>query len=764
MDQLLDTLLTFLFKYPPHLFQRGELALAPALPPSVLIPYALAAALVLGAAVRGIRTSSPRRDRLILGALRMTALAILIACLLRPVLVLSSAVPQRNVLGILLDDSRSMQLADVPGSTRLAAMRSAFGDSARLTRELGDRFVLRYFRFGADAGPVGTPAALRGTAARTDLAAALDAAREELAGVPVAGVILITDGADNAGSDLTAPLLALKARRIPVYPVGVGQERFARDAGIERVTVPSSALGGAGVVSEVAIRVRGLAGQELALSVEDEGRMIAQRTVKISGREDVARAQLRLPPLAAGWHRLAFKIRPVAGEVVTENNEYRTVVGIRAGPEKVLYVEGEPRPELAFLRRALAGDSVVQLVSLLRSAKGKFLRLGVDDSLELVEGFPTRREDLFRYRALILGSIEASFFTGDQLRMLADFVGRRGGGLIALGGRGALAEGGYTGTPLAEVLPVTLGRSSVTEEMEPPVAELAVRLTQAGRMHAALQLGATEDASGKWDSLPPLTSVNLLGSLKPGATTLLTGRPTQGASQPVLAIHRYGRGSAALVGVQDTWLWRMHASMPVDDRTHETFWRQLVRWALDGVPERLEITASPARIGPGEPVTLQARLADEAYLDANDGAVVARVSTPTGRSVEVPLAWTMRGDGAYEGRFVAEEQGVYRIEAEARRGTTLTRAPGAALLVDEYGADVERPELRTPLLRRIAEETGGRYYPLAEADGLAQDVGFTESGVTVKESRDLWDMPIVFLALVALLGTEWVYRRRRGLA
>jgi hypothetical protein len=122
----------------------------------------------------------------------------------------------------------------------------------------------------------------------------------------------------------------------------------------------------------------------------------------------------------------------------------------------------------------------------------------------------------------------------------------------------------------------------------------------------------------------------------------------------------------------------------------------------------------------------------------------------------------MRGDGGYEGRFVAEEAGMYRLEARAVLGTDSVGA-SASLLVDDSGADVEQAELRAPLLRRIAGETGGRYYPLAEAGRLADDVLYTESGVTVRESRDLWDMPFLFLALVGLLGADWAYRRRRGL-
>src|SRR3970282_214325 len=97
--------------------------------------------------------------------------------------------------------------------------------------------------------------------------------------------------------------------------------------------LPASALCGAGLRGEIAIRVRGLAGQQLQLSAEAEGRVIAQRTVDISGREDGPCVRLPLPPLPAGSHRLAFRIRPVPDEVVTENNEYRAVLQIRPGPE-----------------------------------------------------------------------------------------------------------------------------------------------------------------------------------------------------------------------------------------------------------------------------------------------------------------------------------------------------------------------------------------------------------------------------------------------
>lgn len=463
-------------------------------------------------------------------------------------------------------------------------------------------------------------------------------------------------------------------------------------------------------------------------------------------------------------HRVAVKVSELPRETVAQNNEAQGVVQVRGGPHRILYIEGEPRPELAFMRRALSGDSAVELVTLLRSAERKFLRLGVRDSLELAGGFPTTREELFRFRGIILGSIEAAFFTADQLRMLGDFVSQRGGGLLALGGRNAFAEGGFRGTPVAEVLPIALDRATLGDDA--PATEHRLRPTVAGRTQSFLRLGASDTASAqRWDSLPPLTVVNGLGSLRPGATALLTGRREGSIDDvPLLASQRFGRGTAYVFGVQDAWLWRMHVDMPVDDRTLETFWRQLMRTVSEESSDRLEVAAVPAIAAPGEPMTLRARLADEQFADVNDAAVEVTVQAPDGQVRTVPLEWTLGRDGVYEGQFVPEVAGLHTLNAEARRGRDTTRAVESALLADDTAADVEQAELRTPFLRRIAEQTGARYYPLAEAGRLAEDVMYTEAGVTMRESLDLWDMPLLFLLLTALLGAEWARRRARGLA
>lgn len=760
---MLDALSTLLFKYPPRMFERGEMVVAPVLPALVIATFALIAVLIVGYAYGRVRTLRPA-DRMVLGTLRALALLVVLGCLLRPGLVVASAVPQRNVFAVLVDDSRSMRIRDVDGASRASAVERVFADSSALVQKLGERFALRRFRFAARAEPLASVGGLQATGTRSDLARAMDDVREELAGMPLAGVVLVSDGADNGTTKYDDALLALRARRVPVYTVGVGEESFARDLAIDRVVAPRRALAGAAMLVEADLRTRGLGNETATVTIEADGRVIATETVRAPERGDVVHLRVRVPTLAPGVYRLAVRARPLANEIVTENNAWQASLEVRAGPDRILYIEGEPRPEFAFIRRAVASDSGVQIVGLMRSAERKFLRLGVRDSLELLTGFPTTREELFAYRGIIMGSIEASFFTADQLRMIADFVSQRGGGLLALGGRASLSEGGFAGTPVGDVLPLALSRAEVN--VDGPATAVAVRPTRAGQTHPALQLRPSLNASiARWDSMPRVTMVNQIGALRAGATTLLSGRIEGGRSDvPVLAFQRYGRGTTAVLGVQDTWFWRMDASVGVDDDSHHTFWRQLARWLVDGAAERLEITASPARVAPGEPVTLRAHVANAYYADVNDATVNVSVRSPDGRTTAVPLEWSLREDGSYSGSFIPPDSGRYELAGEARFGRDSVETSSATLLVDDQGADLSQAERRTPLLRRIADETGGRYYDLDGVGTLADDAVITDAGVTVREAKDLWDMPVVFLTLALLLGAEWGYRRWRGLA
>jgi uncharacterized membrane protein len=542
----------------------------------------------------------------------------------------------------------------------------------------------------------------------------------------------------------------------------VGRETLDKDIQIGRVNTPRTALKGTTLLVDVVIAQRGFDGQAITLDVEDEGRLVSTQPVTLPAGGAPATVPVRITVEEEGPRVLRFRVPALPGELVADNNHREALIDVRDRREKILYFEGEPRFELKFIRRAVTEDENVEVVALQRTADNKFLRLGVDSPDELVSGFPKTREELFAYRGLVLGSIEAGAFTGDQLRMIAEFVDRRGGGLLALGGPRAFSEGGYGGTAVADTLPVVLDASLRDKDGE--LVRLNVRPTRAGAASAVTQVAPTEAASmERWNTMPVVTAVNRLAAIKPGATVLLSGADGARRDYPVLVFQRYGRGKAFAFSPQDSWVWQMHATMAVDDMTHENFWRQLLRWVVDEVPDQVEIRMTSDRVEPGSAVAFSASVSDKAFLELNDASVTATVSGPDGRTTDVPMAWSGEKAGEYEGTFAAAAPGWYEVQTVATRaGAEVGRAVAhvrAAAGEQEYFDAT----LRAGTLRRIAEETGGRYYAAGGLDTLADDLRYTGRGVTTVEEHDLWHMPIVLMLIVGLLSAEWGYRRVVGL-
>jgi uncharacterized membrane protein len=467
-----------------------------------------------------------------------------------------------------------------------------------------------------------------------------------------------------------------------------------------------------------------------------------------------------------------FRIPHQANEEVTQNNQRDMLIDVYNRHERIFFLDGEPRPEPKYLWLATEEDENVRIAWVQRTAEAtvnapnKYYRRGMTSAEELQDGFPASREELFRFRAIILGSLEASALSPEQQRMLEDFVDIRGGSLLVLGGLRSFSEGGWAGTPLSDALPVALDAAR-SRPLAPPL-ELVVRPTRAGQSHPAAQItDQAEAAAAKWKEMPPLTAVNAVpvGDLKPGANALLTGVDQNGREQVVLAYQRYGRGKTLVLPVQDTWMWRMHANMAVEDMTHHNFWRRLTRWLVDGVPDRVMVSATPDRVQRGEPITITADVVDPEYRGVNDGRITAHATGPSGRVDDVPLEWTVENDGEYRGRFTPTEDGVYRIAVDGISQSGLDVGRGTvSLRVAPSDAEYFDAGMRAPLLGRLAEETGGRFFRAADTAGLPDAISYSGRGVTVVEERELWDMPIVLVLLLGLMGGEWLYRRSRGLA
>ena len=359
-----DSLFELLFKYPARTFASGTLRFAPS-----WIFLAVAAVLLL-AVLPGLwrywrQSAQSRRSggaRLLVAA-RVLLLLLIVFCLARPMLFLRTVAPQQSFVGVLVDDSRSMTIGDAPDVARGAATLDLLGaDGGDLLGVLGQRFKVRLFSFSDDLRRVSSPAELRFQGDSSRLGAALIRGADELDAVPLAGLVVLTDGADNSGEALESSILELKSRGVPVYPIGLGRERFDRDVQVSRVEAPPRVLRGSTLQVEVTLEQTGYAGEVVDLEVMDDGRIVSSEKVKFPATGEAVVTRVSFKADAAGARQFQFRTAPQRDEAVAENNQRRALIQVDDRVEKILYFEGEPRFELKFMRRAVAADKNLQLV------------------------------------------------------------------------------------------------------------------------------------------------------------------------------------------------------------------------------------------------------------------------------------------------------------------------------------------------------------------------------------------------------------------
>lgn len=768
----MEQVVSFLFKYRPSLFTKSQFGFGAR--PSVFLILALLTALAVLVyflyARPGLRLSPGWRASLI--AIRCALIVLIFVCLMRPVIVVPSVVPQSTYVAVLMDDSSSMKLTDEQGAARLEALKRVMSPGSDFYRQLADRFKVRAFKFAARAERVADAGELTASGDRTNLAAALDQGVRDTAGLPLSAVVVMTDGAINVEGDQTAGIEStinnLRARGLPVFTVGVGQPLLEGDVEMVRATAPRRVLRGSTVTAEMLIHASGDRGAVKIDLTEDNHLLRSQEVAVQSNATTVARVSFI--PSSPGLHRYTFTAQPSPDEPVVENNSQEMLIEVEDTHPKVLYIEGEPRWEYGKLRAAMSEEKNVVLTSVVRSADGKFYRQGVESGDELATGFPKSEEELFKYHAIILGSIEATFFTFDQLKAIEQFVSRRGGTLVMLGGSKSFNAGGYANTPVADLLPVYLSGNAQPAETQTFKAAPSDR----GKDHPAARLAEQADANQKaWEQMPALTLPDVIRDLKPGATVILEARDARDRSRtaPLLVEQRYGRGRTLALLASDTWRWRM--MMESSNHSYETFWRNHLRYLVESVRNRVEAAPERSFNGMGEPVRLRVEVADERFININDARVTARVTSPAGRVIDVDLKPAVEGGfEGYAGVVVPDEQGLYKVEVTARRGQAQGGGNQAAVVGSAETSFLAGPldrEARSAaqnleLLKRIASDTGGQYYTMNRLSNLLEDITHAEGAGAVRETKDLWDMPINFMLLIGLAAGEWFIRKRKGLA
>jgi uncharacterized membrane protein len=734
---------------------------------AVSLPWWIAVA--IAAAIAGVAVYSyrvplaglPRFGRAVLVGLRALTLGAVVAFLCRPFILQQPTASGTTIIPVLVDASRSMRVRDVDGRSRIEAAAALAND---LLPSLSSHGTPEIYSVGHTV----VRASVEDLAAdrrSSDLAGALATVRERMRGRRVPGVILLSDGADTGRE----PATSAPGDGPPVFTVGFGSAR-ATDREVLGLTAGDPQLDQASVDLRVTAISHGFGRAPYELRVLADGRIIDSRRVvpQVDGSpiEEVftVSPDLRNPTV------YSVEIVPQEDEAVVENNKRSLVVSPAGRKRRILILAGGPAYEHSFMTRALSRDSGLELDFVVRKGQNEegrdtfMIQAGSGRASMLTAGFPATKAALHAYDGLLLANIEGDVFTRAQLGMVADFVAERGGGLLVMGGR-SFAGRGLLGTPLEDVLPVELNdrRGGLTsDEIGSAVAGAhnTVALTREGVGHPVMRIGPPADIGTLWSGLPALAGSALVGGPRPGASVLAVVVAPGGRMYPLVAVQRYGRGRSMIFAGEGSWRWRM--MVPSTDRRYELFWRQAARWLSVTAPDPVTVIV-PAAVEPGDSFALQVDARTPAFEPASRATLDAVLTTPRG---EV-RALTFRSDASVDGRFTTalavEQPGLHRLRVEAKQDGTFLGAADRWFLVGGADREFHEPRLNEGFLRRIAEQSGGRYVAASDAGRISAWLRDSVPQNREQQRRDLWHNPWAFAFVIALLASEWTLRRRWGL-
>ncbi len=616
----------------------------------------LAALLLAVALVWWSYRRAPIKRRGLCAGLKMAGLALLALCLLEPQWSQERVRPGANLMVLLADNSRSLQVTDDGAAeTRADQLRKVLDPSLSTWQTtLGDAFDLRRYQFDQRLQPVENFTSLTFEGPASAMGSALEMTSARFQGRPLAGIVLLTDG--NA-TDLTS-LPADLSGWPPVYPVVIGGRGPARDLAVRKVSVTQTAFEDAPVTVDAEVGTTGISGSSMTARITDaSGKVVEEQTrpVPANSAGSAFRFQIKTAPPGVSFYQFSVRDAAESGtstrEATLANNQRVVVVDRAQGPYRILYVSGRPNWEYKFLNRALDDDDQVQLTGLIRVAKREpkfsflgragessnpifrgtddqakgevaaydqpvLIRLNPLDEQELRSGFPVLPEELFAYHAVLLDDVESAFFTPAQASLLQRFVSERGGGFLMLGGMESFAEGGYARTPIGDMLPVNLDRASTA----PAPGPLTFDLDREGWLQAWARLRENEtDERARLSGMPPLLVLNRVRGVKAGAGVIATANDASGNKAPALAVQRFGRGRSAALMLGDLWRWGMRSPEARVDL--EKSWRQLVRWLVADVPGRVALAVEPKPADPNGVMELQVRVSDAKFLPVENATV-----------------------------------------------------------------------------------------------------------------------------------------------
>lgn len=743
------------------------------------------------------RPKGPIRYAII--ALRLLALAGVAACLLDPQWVQRIQHQQPARLAVLLDTSRSMSVRDT-GSDRLTSAKVWLRD--KVVSQAPPNVSFAYFSFDQNcqllaagkrdfstpvdtASPTGKVTALAGALDQVLLAAATD---------PLMGVVLCSDGIENAGQDPLAVARLYRRKGVPIYAATFGTTNRPRDIVVEDVQVKKAILNEAQSRVRVTIASAGFEGQTVPVQLKFRNEVIAQTDLTL--RDGLQRVELEFAPHIKGYHVFEAGVPIQPDEWLASNNRRPFGLEVIDPSIRVLYMEGTPtqarQPEWKYLKDALESDSNIKCKVLFRwqgSEESSLYTVDVDPETgdraypvqHPTQGYPRTLAGLLEYDVVINSDIIKESFSAQQLLYTAKLVEEYGGGFIMIGGKKAFGAGGYHRTVLDKFIPVAM-----ENDLDTKYQAFRLSVLPSAWNHPLIAFGTTrQETMDIWSrKFPVLYGYNRVGRAKPGAFVLAVDPSEQTAygARIILAAQELGKGRTMAFTSDTTRSWgkdfetkwgeRLNAygalsEMNCDDRYFRRFWINAIRWLAAGKvgstnrPVSLELAQTVCH--PDGPVAASIAVVGQDQQIIGQADVAIMVSGATNR------IFSAKYDAAaqlYRANVSLPVPGEYKLTATAKIRNAKLGEDAQLLVCEDSDPELERICADADLMANLARTSGGKSLDPAKPDPAGIKALFGNAPPVTLEIRrtPLWDRLTWLLGFVGLLTAEWVLRRLRGLA
>ena len=704
--------------------------------------------------------------RLIIVVCRVALILCLGAVALNPGRWIEEREEQDHFWEILIDRSLSMSTADIEGADSRWQSALQLANAAKAQSQHPDKVKISVFSADLETGA--DPSALNPDGDQSDLPNAVSSllSRAQSQTDRLTGAIVLTDGRQTAAAspkhDQKSRRVALRARaqESPVLALALGGDVAQRDLSVSAKRRQFVAFAGQQTTVTAVVIAEGLGSVKPEIALESNiGLPIDSQTLELSdGEEQLVSFTIDAP--SPGVHPFRFRLPAWEGERIAANNEASFTVTVLDGKMNIFMAEGAPYWDSKFLSQMIRQQENMLISSVYRLSADRYFRVETGDERpsEATDNiFPNTREEMNQYDLIVLGKGAEYFLNPNRIALLDEFVDDYGGALLFT--RGKPYSGEFD--QLAFLEPVRWGeRTSSPFRLEPTESGVATGL------FGGLLPGPGEEI---WEQLPPLREAHTTLSLKPFAQVLLEGRPeTAGLNQrlPVLVSRRYGNGQIVLLNADGLWKWDFFPSKEGLERQYETFWSQLIQWAV-----------TYSDFLPGQDLALQ--LSESiVYADAPVRGTVLHRSGAEAAGVQ-PVLEVFRGD-----ERISEVEAIRPTETSVEWETSISLAePGSyrVRVVDRANPDALGPSLPLTILpqpsegdelsadpdflKAFAEASGGR---LITAEELSDAVAELDGKATVvdlnrAEWEPAWDTWWALIFVLFFPALEWFTRRRSGL-